>query len=164
MRVTHRVYDELNCDFATIWNFVREDFAHRQSQFIWLFSRFGDWKYGLWSENKFFPPFFRENGHLWFDDRQELLGFVISESGDELFTIFTQHDYDFLYPDMLDWVMRHWNERGKPLRTEIHEFQRDAITHLERAGFVNRGEISITSYGSEANGLYAKLGSVHQTQ
>jgi ribosomal protein S18 acetylase RimI-like enzyme len=144
MHVTHRPYDEVSHDFANIWVFLRDDYAVRQNQFIWLVSRFGDWKYGLWTENKFFPSFFRENAHLWHDERQELLGVVISESGDELFTIFTRHGYDFLYPEMLAWVMGNWNGRGGPLKTEIHECQPDAMMHLEQAGFVNRRVVAIT--------------------
>jgi ribosomal protein S18 acetylase RimI-like enzyme len=144
MHLSHRPYDELQHDFARIWRFLLDDYGHRQTELIWLVSRFGDWKYGLWAEKKFFPTFFRNNAHLWFDEREELLGFVISESGDELFMVFTRRGYGFLYPELLDWVMRHWGDRGKPLKTEIRESQSDAAGYLERAAFASRGQVAIT--------------------
>lgn len=99
MHFNHRAYDELSRDFERIWRFLLDDYSYRQDRFIWMMSRFGDWKYGLWGENKFFPPFFRENAHLWFSDVQELLGFAISESGDETFFIFTRQGYS------LNWAL-----------------------------------------------------------
>lgn len=143
MHLHHRAYDELSHDFARIWKFLLKDYTYRQDRFIWLFSRFGDWKYGLWGENKFFPPFFRENAHLWFDDLNELLAFVISESGDETFTIFTRQDYGFLYGEVLYWVMSHWQDRGL-LRTEVHEFQPEDIWWLEQKGFVYQRLCAVT--------------------
>lgn len=142
MHLTHRPYDELSHDFARVWRFLLDDYTVRQDQFIWLMSRFGDWKYGLWGENKYFPPFFRENAQLWFNDVQELMGFAICESGDETFTIFTRQGYGFLYANILEWVVAHWSDRGK-LRTEIHEFQPDDMCCLERHGFINRKQIGI---------------------
>lgn len=144
MHLHHRPYDELSHDFARVWRFLLDDYTHRQDQFIWLFSRFGDWKYGLWGENKFFPPFFRENAHLWLNDLDELLGFAISESGDENFTIFTRPGCVWLYNEILDWVTGHWQGRGKPLKTEIHQFQTDEVRCLEEKGFTNRGMVAIT--------------------
>jgi ribosomal protein S18 acetylase RimI-like enzyme len=143
MHLTHRPYDELSRDFDRIWHFLLDDYRYRQEHFIWLFSRFGDWKYGLWGENKFFPPFFRENAHLWFNDLHELLGLVICESGDSNFTIFTRQGYDFLYADILEWVTMHWQQRGR-LKTEIHEFQPEVFGYLEQCGFTNRGPVAIT--------------------
>lgn len=144
MHVYHRAYDELSRDFETIWRFLLEDYTYRQDRFIWMMSRFGDWKYGLWGENKFFPPFFRDNAHLWFNDVRELLGFAISESGDETFFIFTRQGYSFLYADILEWVISHWQNRGRALKTEIHEFQTEDVCCLERKGFVNRGLVATT--------------------
>lgn len=144
MRIYHRPYDEQRGDFPRIWRYLLDDYTLREDAHVWLTSRFGDWKYGLWSENKYFPPFFRENCQLWLNDLDELLGFAISESGDSMFTIFTRPSFDGLYAEILSWVMAHWNDRGEALCTEIHEFQPKAAGLLAQAGFVQRELAGIT--------------------
>ncbi|MCL5998111.1 MAG: GNAT family N-acetyltransferase [Chloroflexi bacterium] len=144
MRIHNRSYEEMLGDFERIWRFLLQDYAYRKDQFIWLFSRFGDWKYGLWNRRKYFPSFYRKNAQLWLNDFQELEGFVISEEGDHGFTLFTRRGYEHITGEMLDWVVNHWANRGGALRTEVHEYQDQYMDVLGAHSFANKGYIATT--------------------
>jgi ribosomal protein S18 acetylase RimI-like enzyme len=144
MQIYNRPYDDAQDDFARMWAFLIQDYAYRRDQFIWLFSRFGDWKFGLWNYKKHFPSFYRKNAQLWLNHFHELEGFVISEEGDNTFTLFTRRGYDSLADEMLAWVITHWGTRATTLRIEVHEHQAQTITLLERCGFQNKGQIAVT--------------------
>ena len=144
MQTYNRPYDEAQDDFARIWKFLIEDYAYRRDKFIWLFSRFGDWKYGLWNYKKHFPSFYRKNAQLWLNPFHELEGFVISEEGDNTFMLFTRQGYEHLTGEMLDWVVSQWPDRGQTLRTEIHEYQGRTMDILSKHGFQNKGPIAMT--------------------
>ncbi len=144
MYVYDRPFDEARNDFEKMWRFVQQDYAHKQDRFIWLFSRLGDWKYGLWDQKKYVPSFFREYAHLWLDAFDRLLGFVLSEDGGNIFFIFTLQGYDYLYAEILDWTIRHWGPRYETLVTEVHEFQTEALSRLEECGFHSKGVAATT--------------------
>ena len=76
MPIYSRPYNPDGPDFAHMWQLVQQDYARRKDSFIWLVSRFGDWKYGCWREAKYFPMFFRRNAQLWLDGFDEVKGFV----------------------------------------------------------------------------------------
>jgi ribosomal protein S18 acetylase RimI-like enzyme len=144
MTLSVRSFDADRGDFEAMWRFLREDYARKQDRFIWLFSRLGDWKYGLWNEKKLFPTFFRDHAQLWVDDFGDLLGFVLSEDGGNIFFIFTQDRYEHLYAEILDWTLRCWGPRYGELKTEVHEYQGAALTTLESRGFRSAGGVAVT--------------------
>ena len=113
---------------------VQGDYARRQDNFVWLVSRFGDWKYGCWREAKYFPMFFRRNAQLWLDGFDEVKGFVLSEDGENVFFIFTREGYDHLYGDILDWTIANWGPRYDSLVAEVNEGQTHALAALARRG------------------------------
>jgi ribosomal protein S18 acetylase RimI-like enzyme len=131
-------------DFEKMWHFLERDYAYRQDHFVWQPSRLGDWMYGLWNEKKYIPLFFRNHAQLWLNDFDELLGFVLSENGDEVIYIFTAHGYDYLYAEILEWTIQHWQPRYPTLKTEVHEYQTEALAQLARSGFCNSGVVATT--------------------
>jgi ribosomal protein S18 acetylase RimI-like enzyme len=144
MHVHNRPFDPDHKDFEKMWRFLQQDYAQRQAQFVWLISRLGDWKFGLWNEKKYIPSFFRNHAQLWVDRFDQLLGFVVSEDGGNLFFIFTRHGYDYLYVQILDWTIQHWGSRFPELVTEVHEYQDEALGELARQGFRSTGVVAIT--------------------
>lgn len=76
-----RPFDDTHHDFEKLWLFLQQDFAQKQDRFIWLVSRLGDWKYGLLTEKKYIPTFYRDYAHLWMDGFDQSIGFVLSENG-----------------------------------------------------------------------------------
>jgi ribosomal protein S18 acetylase RimI-like enzyme len=130
-----RPFDDTRHDFEKMWRFLQQDYAQKQDHFIWLVSRLGDWKFGLWNEKKYIPSFFRDYAHLWVDAFDQLLGFVLSENGDNIFFIFTAQGYEYLYVEILDWTIQHWGSRYATLKIEVHEYQDEALAVLERRGF-----------------------------
>jgi len=127
-----------------MWELVRLDYAREKDHFIWLFSRLGDWKYGIWNEKKYIASFFRNHAQLWVDGFDQLLGFVLSEDGENIFFIFTRPGYEYLYGEILDWTIEDWGSRYPILKAEVHEFQGDALAQLEKRGFHSVGEVAKT--------------------
>jgi hypothetical protein len=144
MKPFHRPFDETHNDFEKMWQFLEQDYAQKQERFIWHFSRLGDWKYGLWHESKYIPSFFRKHAELWVDAFDRLLGFVISEDGEEVFYIFTLQGYEYLYPDILEWTIENWGPRYPALKAEVHECQEKQIAILETRGFRSAGVVATT--------------------
>ncbi len=140
----HRPFDESHHDFEKLWRFLQQDYAHRQDRFVWLVSRLGDWRYGLWNEAKNSPTFFQENAHLWVDGSDQPLGFVLSENGDNIFFIFTCQGCESLYGEILEWTVRNWGPRFAELKTEVHEFQDEALPALAQRGFHPANVVAVT--------------------
>jgi GNAT superfamily N-acetyltransferase len=138
MKTTHRNYSETNGDFNRIARFFTRNPTTRRTHTTWCLGRFVDWKYGLYTDKRFFPAFCDENAHVWFDAFGELAGFVISESGNADFNIMTLDGYRFLYEEMLVWVLETWKERVSPesrFSTEITEYQDWELKILQRYDF-----------------------------
>lgn len=144
MKVDTRPFDEARHDFEKLWRFLQQDYADRQDGFVWLVSRLGDWKYGLWNEKKYIPTFFHDACQLWVDGFDDLHGCVLSEDGGDIFFIFTQRGYDYLYADILDWTIRQWGPRYPALKTEVHEHQTAALAALAHRSFRMLGGIATT--------------------
>lgn len=144
MRPYHRPFNLNGDDFEKMWRFLQQDYGHKQERFVWHYSRLGDWKYGLWREQKYVPSFFRKHAELWVDAFDQLLGFVLSEDGEEVFFMFTLQGYEYLYADMLDWTLRNWGHRFPRLLTEVHEYQVEALAILESRGFRSHGVVATT--------------------
>ena len=141
---SHRAFNGDSDDFKKMIQFIIEHNRIKQNQFTWSIGRLVDWKYGLWSQNKYFPTFFSQNAELWFDYLGNLVGFAISEGGDGSFTLFTEERHGFLYKEMLEWVMRHWADREGTLTTEVNETQLDEQQILEAQQFISEGVCEVT--------------------
>jgi len=144
MRLTNRNFINESDDFKKMLQFIIEDNTKKKDYFSWSIGRIVDWKYGLWREKKFFPQFFRKNAHLWFDYFDNLVGFAISENGDNMFYIFTVEKYPFLYEEILNWVKVNWNDRDGLLYTEVVENQDSQRSVLEKNGFIAKGVCEVT--------------------
>lgn len=144
MKPHHRPFDETRNDFEKMWRFLEEDYGHKQERFIWHYSRLGDWKYGLWCEHKYVPSFFRRHAELWLDAFEQLLGFVLSEDGEEVFFILTLQGYEYLYAEILAWTLQNWGPRFPRLLTEVHEYQPEALAALQSKGFRREGLAATT--------------------
>jgi GNAT superfamily N-acetyltransferase len=143
MRLTHRPYDERLGDFETMWRFLQEDYIARQERFVWSIGRLGDWKYGLWRPQKYFPSSFSRHAQLWVDAFGRLRGFVISENFDNVLFIITAKPYAYLYAEILDWTVANWAGRFPALKFEVHELQDEALLALESRGFHCRDEVAV---------------------
>ncbi|MNC09516.1 Acetyltransferase (GNAT) family protein [compost metagenome] len=144
MKIQNRAFDDRKFDFDRLWQFLVDDYAVRQERFIWTIGRLGDWKFGIWNEEKYFPSFMRKNAQLWFNNFDELIGFVISENGDSYFNFFARRGYEFLYSEMLQWAITNWNDRNGALSTDAHEDHHLLMQELEKAGFRKNGASAIT--------------------
>lgn len=144
MPMRTRPFDPGRDDFEKLYRFLQEDYAARGDDFVWLFSRLGDWRYGLWNEQKYFPSFFRRNAQLWVDDLDRVLGFVLSEDGGNIFFILTRAGRADLYAPILAWTVAHWGPRHGTLKTEVHERQAEALSALARTGFRSLGAVATT--------------------
>lgn len=134
MKTICRSFCIYNNDFEKMWKLLKEDYANRQDAFVWLFSRLEYWRFGIWHEKKYVPTFWKKNAQLWLNDFGDLLGFAISEEGDQTFTIIVKKSYEYLYDEILNWVKGNWSERGK-LEIEINSEEMWKSGILEKNGF-----------------------------
>lgn len=144
MRIYDRSFDERQNDFEKMWEFLVNDYTDKKDKFIWSIGRLGDWKYGCWNEQKYFPSFMRKNAQLWFNNFDQLVGFVISEGCDSGFNVFAKKGFEFLYPEMLKWVKTFWKDREGELSTQAHAFQEEYIKVLEQEGFIRTGQEEVS--------------------
>ena len=142
--ITNRPFDDSLNDFDKMYRFLQQEYLTRWDNFIWLFSRLGDWKFSLWNNKKANPTFFSEHAQLWLDPAHELLGFLINEDGDDIVFIITRHDQAQLYPEIMDWAIAHWRPRYQSLKIEVHEFQVEELAYLENRGFTSLGNVATT--------------------
>jgi GNAT superfamily N-acetyltransferase len=144
MKVTTRAYDPESKDFKALCHFIIQDNRVKEEYFVWQLGRIVDWKYGLWKCDKFFQNFFTKNAQLWFDYFDELVGFAISENGDNMFYVFVKDAYAYLHEEIVLWVMEHWEKRDGALCTEVTEKQTAQMQTLEKQGFISKGVAEIT--------------------
>lgn len=52
--------------------------------------------------------------------------------------------YEYLYSEIVDWTIHHWGPCYATLKTEVHEFQTEALITLESGGFRSLGEEATT--------------------
>lgn len=71
---------------------------------------------------------------MWVNSFGDLLGFAISEEGDETFTIIVKTSYEYLYDEILNWVKENWSKRGR-LNIEINSLESWKNSILEKNGF-----------------------------
>lgn len=154
MKVYNRAFDENKNDYEKMWEFLVNDYTDKEDMFIWTIGRLGDWKYGCWNEEKCFPTFMRKNAQLWFNNFEELIGFVISENCHSDFTVFSKRGYEFLYSEMIVWVKANWNDREGSLSTEVHEYHDKYIQSLLQQGFLKKELVAVTRQYN----LYDKAG------
>ncbi|CAG0959702.1 hypothetical protein ANAEL_00548 [Anaerolineales bacterium] len=144
MRVSTRAYNPESGDFERLCRFIIQDNRAKRDYFVWQLGRIVDWKYGLWGEDKYFPNFFRRNAQLWLDYFDELIGFAISENGDNMFHIFIKESYAPVYEVIVQWVIEHWGDRDGALSTQVTEKQSAQMRILEQCGFVSKGIAEVT--------------------
>lgn len=138
MKTTHRNYSESQGDFYRLAKFFTRRATPRRTHTTWCLGRLVDWKYAIYRNKRDYANFCEQNAHLWFDGFDDLAGFVISESGDATFSVFTLDGYRFLYEEMMQWAMETWKDRATPdcnLSTEATEHQDWEIKILEHYGF-----------------------------
>ena len=146
MKTTHRAYSEEAGDFRLLTGFIVDHNDQIRAYSTWCLGRIVDWKYGLWAHKTAVPDFCNQNAHLWFDGFQRLAGFVISEEGDEGFTIITQAGYRFVFEEILQWVLENWGDRGPGLSIEITARQKMETVVLERYGFQHKTDFFRQSF------------------
>lgn len=86
----------------------------------------------------------RNNAHLWLNDFEELVGFVISENGESDLTVFVKRGCEYLYSEMINWVKTNWSNREGVLNTEVHEYHNNYIQVLEEEGFQKKELVAVT--------------------
>ena len=135
MKFTHRPYAEAGADFARLTGFVQAHGPAVRRLSTWCLGRLVDWRYMIFSHKLPIEAFCDANAELWFDGFGALAGFAISENGDENIALLTTEGYQFLYAEMLDWVLQAWSCKGPCFAVEITANHAPGIAALERAGF-----------------------------
>ena len=143
MKISNRNFEFESYDFKMMLNFLTNENSIKKEYFVWHIARLYDWKYNLHNPMKFFPTNFNDNTHLWFDNN-ELIGFILSEDFNNSFYIFIKDDYNYLYPEMINWYKNLCNGRFTSLFTMVTENEREYINVLESMGFIRSNHMEKT--------------------
>ena len=135
MKTTHRNYAEELGDFHRLCRFVRDHNAQVRARSTWSLGRIVDWKYGMYENKTAVAGFCDRNAHLWFDAFGDLAGFAISENGGADCAILTLQGYQFLFEEILQWVLQNWRDREPRCTIEITGLQTAEARILEARGF-----------------------------
>lgn len=73
-----------------------------------------------------------------------MIGFAISEDGNDMFYVFANESYPFLYEEILMWVLENWKGREGRLHTVVNENQEKEMLILDKYHFVSGGICEIT--------------------
>ena len=105
MTVHDFTYNHNDAEFKDMWELLVKSYAVTGKPHNWLFARLENWKYAKVDEP---ATFFMNNVHLWRNEAGELIGFCISEYGDNGIHLQIHPEYRFVEADMLFWIERNW--------------------------------------------------------
>jgi len=113
-------YTHSDAEYQEMWELLVESYAITRKPHNWLFARLENWKYA----SLHMPaPFFTRDVHLWRDSADRLVGFTISEHGDNGVYLQIHPEHRAVETDMLSWIA-HGVERGKEC-AETHAYTDD---------------------------------------
>ncbi|MBN2533671.1 MAG: GNAT family N-acetyltransferase [Spirochaetales bacterium] len=131
-------------DFDKMCKFIIRDNSIKKHFFVWHIGRIVDWKYNLVNMKKYFPKNFSDNCHLWFNQQNEITGFILSEYFDNSFFAFVKDSWENLYAEIIDWYKIRWQNHYNTLVTQAVENQDYYISILEEKGFKRTKQMEIT--------------------
>lgn len=134
MPITDDSYSNTDEEFAEICDFL-DRLAAKDPHMHWESGRMNFWRYGVHADKAQDAPFFRDNVHVWRIDTQEIVALCISEYGrNDLFVELLQA-YQWLYPDIFDWVHTHWAAARTTIEIDVFSTDSQKIRQLEAQGF-----------------------------
>lgn len=135
-----RRYTDSGDDFKRMCELVIRLNRESQPVYEWSLGRLFAWKYGLWSESKQEDGFFERAARLWFDWLGELVGFSISEGGDDRYFLLVDPAYAELCPGMLEWIESNRMEGSADIAVYAGASDARKRRYLELAGYGDEGE------------------------
>jgi len=144
MKTHHRDFVFESDDFDKLCQYVIDDYTIRAPEFSWSIGRIIDWKYNLYLPEKHFPDLFGKACHLWLDENQQLLGFVIQENFNFAVWIICHEPYMYLYGEMIAWIKENWLSLFGKVSIEVTESERELADLLIESGFSKTVDIEMT--------------------
>lgn len=134
MYITDGSYANTDEAFAEICDFL-DRLAAKDPNMHWESGRMNFWRYGIHANKAQESRFFRENVHIWRADAQEIVGLCISEYGENDLFIELLPAYQWLYPDIFDWINTHWAATRTVVEIDVFSEDSQKIRQLEAQGF-----------------------------
>lgn len=138
MWFTSRQFRIDSSDFKNMCRLVSD--LNKDSVYDWSLGRIVDWYYGIWGKNKTKNGFFENTTTLWHSYFDELVGFSLTEDGAGDIHFFLKHEYEFLYPEMINKAKSENDE----IRTIVNANDFEKGKCLLECGFADNGECETT--------------------
>ncbi|MBN1217663.1 MAG: GNAT family N-acetyltransferase [Anaerolineae bacterium] len=137
MAVHDFAYTHNDAEFEDMWKLLITSYALTGKPHNWFFARLENWKYAKVDEP---VTFFTSNVHLWRNEAGELVGFCISEYGDNGIHLQIHPEYRFIEPDMLVWIERIWANGRENIETyaQLDDMERQKL--LTQLGYEDLGD------------------------
>ena len=140
MKIYHKSYSGYKKEYFEMRNLLIESYRISRKPLNWLLGRLDNWRYASFTDKiKENTSYYQENAHLWKNERNELIGFFISENGKSYFEIQIHPKYRFIEKEILEWILKNWAKSKTQIVTNIYAWNEDRIKLLAEYGFENKG-------------------------
>lgn len=137
MEIYDHKYTHSDSEFGELWNLLIESYGITGKPYNWLFGRLENWKY---ANPEKLEAFFADNVHLWRNESCELVGFCISEYGNDKIHLQIHPDYRFVEADMLSWIEHSWAKGKESIEVFAYQCDTDRQKLLKQSGYEDLGD------------------------
>jgi mycothiol synthase len=134
-------YTHSGAQFAELRDLLIQSYARSGKPYNWLFARLENWRYARHDAP---DAWYAGNTHLWRDDAGRLVGFCLSESGEDEMHLQLLADSIPLERDMVRWIEQVWARDRERIEIEAYADQTARKEMLKRAGYEYGGPSGIT--------------------
>lgn len=139
MKTYHKPYSGYKKEYFEMRDLLIESYRISGKPLNWWIGRLDNWRYAAFTDKiEENPRYYQENAHLWRNEKDELIGFFISENGKNYFEIQIHPEYRFIEKEMLEWIIENWVKSKEQVETCIYAWDEDRIKLLTDLGFENK--------------------------
>jgi GNAT superfamily N-acetyltransferase len=136
MKIYDCQYTHSDTEYEELWRLLVDSYALTGQPHNWFFGRLENWRYAKHDKP---PTFFMDCVHLWRNADAELIGYYISESGDNCIHLQVHPDYGFVEADMLSWVECNWTKDRGSIETYAYHNDDKRQKLLTQLGYEDMG-------------------------
>ena len=146
MKIRDYEYTHSDVEYKELWELLVKSYTitgkprglrQKTRPHNWFFARLENWKYASPGKPS---TWFRSNVHLWRNKAGELVGFCISEYGNNGIHISIHPHYRLVEADMLSWIECIWAKDKEFIETYAYLYDTERQRLLTQLGYEDLGD------------------------
>jgi len=137
MKIRDYEYNHSDVEFKELWELLVKSYTITGKPHNWFFARLENWRYASPEKPS---AWFTSNVHLWRNEAGELVGFCISEYGNDGIHLQIHPHYRFVAADMLSWIEHIWARDKECIETYADLYDTERQKLLTQLGYENLGD------------------------